>query len=1698
MQLDQLNYRPGDIVRNRKNNMDYVVESIGGMSLGAGLVITGIALLNDRVDQWQVHSEAEMIAGHIVLHRNQNIVHPSDVRHKFQERIDELLHFNKDAIEQLTNDSNLGLRDLLIYGVSSEVDESQFMNQALINLTESLVTMTGKVPDKHVIANILKENASPSVTPAAIEAYAENLHQYAKSVVKTNQFLNSKSVVEDVLTTQGGQMGGDAFTLMRGLGRRFSEHKGEPIWSNLKGILLVGQNEIDEEIFGTSPSNALGERFSYHSTDRIRRLAEEMFKSRNGGKPLSDTTNTFISSLAQSVVDVAEGKMKDTDPRNKPASLLLDAIANWLLDGGPKRSAARLRASFPNLTTYAAAQIGNVRKARMFSFADKAKADLHFQEYKSTYSRSSGIRTKESSLSLLKLMDIERIERASKRPETSTFAISKDAFYNTVVGSARLKIGTAEGKYTQQNIRNELAKISDGSASFLITTAKELAIIKKLVAGHRDGSNTDAIDLTGLVDERIQQERRSGLDGASHLALKHNMIDLANGTGTEAIMPLKSNSNTSAVFQIQTDTFEHVFTADVNTVEKLLNEDPTRDLSAFGVDTRDPESAEAFAHLLNVGRESNHNSSLFVTLTNLRDRGVSKGPDYWRREMAKEKGLTGLMEHLRNRNSQDVITQFSLGRNSWPAIKGSGEMGYNETKLALASIKNGDSLAKLSFIGSDVAVPIQEQVKRGNEFLEGRGVILDIESYKNPLTNLGVVKELAIGSSETDMLHLKESKFLTPEARANSIIELTDNILHHLSTGKTVIGTAGPHDFNTLVENAHSLTDELEGANIDEGKKRHLIDRLDKAVTTLSEVRENNLFDIQVMYRMAGIPEGSTNQASVTSKLFGATQKHTAKQDVLDAIKALDVLKKNGSFKNNEVNFNGESLVKEGIYYFNTDANSPKGPGLIKKITGTANITDKNGKEKFVIQYHLHELENNKLKATSRTGTEEFESAKLAAFTLENNSMIFTKQQLEKDASIGTAYRGIVEETIGRRVRAYNPASLSLWDPLGMWDSKMHGPYAAFRLANDATTVQLFPLLQASMEQEADKLRVKHGDNLTNAQLLSVMEKADSKIDKIIEHHRKSIIAKGTGMSDIQNTGLEYVRLQLKDILTDHNNTATEYTDPTSYLTKFLKSEAGQRLTPLARLATGQELVDGWAHAPEDKYGITHMLYSAAAAEKADTELKASGRVNDFYRETNPRLALRIGDATKEMYLRTADDLSANKLGHHLDELSAMAVFQGYDKLPERARETILNMGIDEKRYNELLDEFKASKGDGSFVPDLEHLKEMTKSLAFWGDDNQFKDLKRVRVAIRDSHSAEAIVGAVKEKVAKVKAFHELEVSYSRTNDSKPIDSTFLQKALKLEEDITTLIPKSGESFEQAASNLFSQHIKENGDTLFNILKDRRLEVPDIAKLSKEDLDRSDTERDELLSYFQEHLAKEHDGVDEQVLLADSFFHARTVKRAEIGSYEYYAAGRNRLRQIKDLHMQGNAFKTIVSKEAMTAGYEMKSFHKQIADGVAAVGRTGGSAAGDEMEQTARLVLESGGIKSASQIFSKVSVPLLALGGLVGFLAAKEPNTGSPFHQGFSNNYYDKEGGNINAIEKFSEIPGDPDKQEIWYGSSDPFRLDMSFTGFINDRMQHQSLQRDVYNILDNHVDIRRNSGEVEDRRNRTHHMAAREAMKGM
>jgi hypothetical protein len=656
------------------------------------------------------------------------------------------------------------------------------------------------------------------------------------------------------------------------------------------------------------------------------------------------------------------------------------------------------------------------------------------------------------------------------------------------------------------------------------------------------------------------------------------------------------------------------------------------------------------------------------------------------------------------------------------------------------------------------------------------------------------------------------------------------------------------------------------------------------------------------------------------------------------------------------------------------------------------------------------------------------------------------------------------------------------------------------------------------------------------------MEKLDAFLDETI----KGIYTNSTD-KDVRYIGLESLKLRLTDALNGNGILASEVTDSKSELSKLINSPAGQSLLDSAKVAIGlsTDADSPFGQLPDSlQFTLKSIYYSAEAATRVKEEIKVATSLSDFLSETNARMSLKMG---AEAVSFDVSNIDSQMLGTKMYDLSSEVIFAN-NANKERLLPTLEKLGIGFEDFQAQVEKFKDIHGT-----DLQGYKEAIRALGYT-DKSEFEIISKVQEELIKESSKSTFLESIQNKVRNLTDLQAMSVN--RTDFSKEIEmgQRIIEDLNKIQTDYSTpnlpnpptpgtpasappatppTVPTSAPSTAPPAvppnvppaappatppdpplpappptnlrdkksvikdvTGVLTSYTKteEDAETFNSLMKDRYLKPANLSELSEIDIQSINSELfDEtsgVQSTLNQMLQQDSDGVTMEHIIYDVAQHTSGI---EGGTHERAIGARARISNIIEQHKQGNSLLKILggnaTKEMQAAATKAASVANQqnaATGGLAGAART----LGTEGPQ--------GVLSSASKMFSKVQVPLLALGGIVGLLAAKQPNLGDTFSQGnASKSLGTSFSGDENVVAKFSEIPGSPESQQVWYGGTMPFQIDMTFTGFVGDRMQHQKLQREVYNILNSNMEVRKASGEIQDSRNRQHRLAAVEAMRG-
>ena len=1662
MNLDQLPIKPADIVRDRKTNSDYVVESIAGFSFATGLFVSAVGLLNDRVISWTAYSPDDLLSSHFLLRKGDSIVTASEVREKFRNRLNDAIKNSKDILTELENDENLGLRDLLMYGVSAEVDEENFLNTGILNIAETIVNATDAVPDERTLVKLLQKNAPKSLTLEGIQSFASNIVNYARSKSKSGNFLFSEDTLQELLFNTDGSFGGAVSALLPGMGRRFSQKKNDPRFSTIKGIIL-GRNSLTSEsiaeLFGNYP-------VASDPLSRITILARRMFETKTGSLPSSPELRDLTSpEVAKSVLKLLRGKLKKDSPDFDKANAILDAISNWILNSKETGKWINQTSGFgvygPRMKA--------MYQRTLRNFSERAKEDFNELAWRNQYTRKTSYSPSYRKLLSYKLLDLAKINRDIKHTRTSSFAVSTDALFSSMLAKARIKIGNIEGTIDEQQVREALVKYSGREGSpdpYLILSSKELSTIENLAKT----SDTNPVDLTEILEAQLH--RRASVTQKDQETLGRTLFNLTDETGSEAVVPLKAKNSRSKVAFFVDDNNGGRFVTDLVKAQDYL--DKGYDVSAYDFGGH-RDGSRFYRDITSVGELiRSSNQSQFSKISNF----------------AQNRALNGdagtILKILREHNNKVVSTQFNLGSlDSMSEITGSFDEGYNTTKLALATVRK----SRKTIISSQMDTPIKGQLERSLEYFKGNGFVLDIETELAE-DGSSTLTEVAFGDVNGIIASYGKSDFTSVEHKAKSLISIASKIEEQITrNGKTVIGTAGPHDFNTLIAEAEKL---LSNTTLSKSSQEAMLKDLESSLSTFKKVRQEHLFDVQTIYPFVDeITPGVVRQSWVTNKILGSGRKqiHTAVQDVKDLI---EILRKVGT--------KAEAAIKEtlnsgfdefgNLFYLSQQSmgvgSSPVG---VKRLLGVTEFTNsETGNKFFGLKYELFDAieqsdGSHKLVSRNVLGESIFSSVGEISAALQTRGHLFTEPQINMpiDSSgktLGQLSKDIAVDAAQRQIRSFSPIALTYWDPDFSFETipdRRMGMFASTDIQARERATITFPQVMQRYQQEIEKLKFSTPMD-RELKIVGVMDRVESFVDEILANN----------YPEMQKGNFDYDRtsLHIRDMIRAGSDTET--------MNEYFSSPAGREI---ARLAAVNNAAGGHS---DDRYRfiLRSQFIEASVHDKFNKSINTAKNVNEVLTSVKPLLSLKLGDNAVSVNFNNASDLEADRLLNHLRTLSSEEILSSMKagQPTEALQKTLTNMSMSFEDFSDVMKKYQEAHGLSSIEDDLEKWKRTISSVLFQEDSDVNRSVRAIVNNIVDNNEQDVIFNSVNQKVER------LESLIGRL-DGSGLDLDSLQSKLiyarRVRDAVSQTISKKeipnmpmgdvSPRVVSRASQVLIDFAEKSPDEFREFLSDQAFLAPKLSSLSEDEVTTVSAQADELQEWLTEKLQNDREGTSMDAVIEHVSTGARLAERDELGNNSLAYNFREKLREVRELHEAGMSFRQIIERPIDGIKKQAEQMNS-MPPGPQNL----------DIKTPSTLITESGTLQSPSKIFSKVQVPLLALGGLVGFLAAKEPNTGDPFSQGFaSKNAEGKFTGDENAISRFSEVPGDPDNQQIWYGTTSPFQLDITFKGFVNDKIQHERLQREVYNILESNMEIRKKTGEVEDRRNRYHKVAAIEALRG-
>jgi hypothetical protein len=177
---------------------------------------------------------------------------------------------------------------------------------------------------------------------------------------------------------------------------------------------------------------------------------------------------------------------------------------------------------------------------------------------------------------------------------------------------------------------------------------------------------------------------------------------------------------------------------------------------------------------------------------------------------------------------------------------------------------------------------------------------------------------------------------------------------------------------------------------------------------------------------------------------------------------------------------------------------------------------------------------------------------------------------------------------------------------------------------------------------------------------------------------------------------------------------------------------------------------------------------------------------------------------------------------------------------------------------------------------------------------------------------------------------------------------------------------------------------------------------------------------------------------------------------------------------------------TLEQSSEPTKGAEVTIQHKVVSEA------TQGATKSKNVSQLHQLVLQGVGLDSA-KVFNKVNVPLMAIGGALALLAAKDPRPEESYIVG---NQTRNIGPDNLGLARNAEIPGSKTFPLVFVGQETPFKIDITLKGMVKSEAEKEKVVTQVFNVLNNTMEFRKTTTDVRDKRERNSNLDARDLLR--
>ena len=798
---------------------------------------------------------------------------------------------------------------------------------------------------------------------------------------------------------------------------------------------------------------------------------------------------------------------------------------------------------------------------------------------------------------------------------------------------------------------------------------------------------------------------------------------------------------------------------------------------------------------------------------------------------------------------------------------------------------------------------------------------------------------------------------------------------------------------------------------------------------------QNKIFDLTVAHQIAGTPSGSVSQQKIALE-YGIVNKDQTHTADPDVLQAIETINHPDYQRNFKEGIGSMKNGHGGNYFMDSEGNILTHRATVHSHTGHG----------FSNVFDTHEFVKNKegIVTLQATGLQlEHNMAGVHALGAGMHTHLLDGMS---PGEIQLKQAELLAHNEQRTLRAiFSPESRYMYDTFGQTtmsgSSMLHLTFGHTR-----------DLFKKTDIRSAYQL-VLNGQFGTIAPTMQGREIAATVVAaKYVKEHLGNM----TMQEDVRaETELRVVEL-VKHALMGTKQSEAYMGD--TMLSRYIDSAAGQHMFGKAQMAamTGETAV----------FDAPMLLIKALA-------LKQEHFATDMS-TYKPRFNLGLGDQAISHDLLTSAGIA--DIGRTTRNLAAEVLLASRKERDNEGSRKVLDLMFGKEKADRLaeaaqkfadLQQLNLNSGNKDF-------KQAATALILQSTDFGDRDYAELRKAVDELANSEHMEGAI----------HKLFNGKMGERSSVPIEAQKFGQGI-----IERAMAEKNKHFGNLATSLQAvmdheyNSSDENRELMYQFFGRENQSIFDIGGFTKHIMSKSAKELTEFEQQIQDALSRHN---SENKLSEQTIFH---LLQEAVHGYGDMSDPKNidKLREdlangsmVKRLAFEGNAHRAGTTTQPMTEAA------MRLGNLAPHSGSTG------FLRDLQHMSALKGTLPGFEGAFERMAAPLALVGGVAALMSAFGPNA-DHFSQGVQSDNY-----NLGTISRNSEIVGSDWSVKTYHGEESPFKINITFSGYLKDKCEHKKLMKTVFNGLSDHIETVSVNNDFRDDTERINDYHASTVMRGL